>query len=456
MNSPDPQLMKRFHTEDVYKQKLAGGLPFGLAPLMGAMNVARNQSDDDEESELQAQAYEMSERMRAARALMMQPINEKLQHTHAPLILAARRTHGMVSGEDVPVGMDEGMIRMASVAGRVFAHVDLNAVDFDKEAGIGGLVGGVAKGIGGVAKGAVGGLYRGGAAIGRGVGSLGTGIANRAKGLVGGIKSAPGSIGQKMTNLGSRVENWGKSLGNRLETGVKSLPPPSATAKLPTAPIQAANGQMLPAPTKLPPMKGSVQAPPAAPAGAPGPHAYRSPPAPAATGTVGKAPPKPDVSTEPTGGQTQAPQPPPAAQSAGALQGPPPRANPPIPGATLPPPPPRGQAVPPAQPVVQPAPATAQSPTASTGTQTPAGTVEGPQKPGWLEKNWQQSGLADGGWKTKLPMLAAGGLGLYGMYQGAKALKNYADKEPEPYAYGAGAPQPASGVNQYGYADRTM
>jgi len=58
----------------------------------------------------------------------------------------------MLSGQDVPLGMDEGMVRLAEAIGRELAYVDLD--DMNKEAGIGSTAGNLFKSVGGsIAKG---------------------------------------------------------------------------------------------------------------------------------------------------------------------------------------------------------------------------------------------------------------------------------------------------------------
>jgi hypothetical protein len=72
------------------------------------------------------------------------------------------------------------------------------------------------------------------------------------------------------------------------------------------------------------------------------------------------------------------------------------------------------------------------------------------------QKAWQGSGLADGKWQTKLPMLAGVGLAGVGAVKGTQALLNFASKEHNhPATYGAGV-GPAGGVNEYGQPDRSV
>jgi hypothetical protein len=69
-----------------------------------------------------------------------------------------------------------------------------------------------------------------------------------------------------------------------------------------------------------------------------------------------------------------------------------------------------------------------------------------------IKKHWGllKDDLGNGQWKAKIPMLAAGALGAYGLYRGAKGVMNYMGREAETPVYNQGGAIPAYGVNQYG------
>lgn len=414
MKTPDPYLMEKFGTESIYRQKLAGGLPHGLNLMAADWNVGRGQADEDERTEHRRQAQLLNTQLRQARALLMAPVEEKLRHTHAPVILAARVPRGgwgpdLDAGSEgldhylgspapvsrVPVGMDEGMVRLASVAGRVFAHVDLNAVeyDFDKEAGIVGTLATAASNIGSGAKKGISNMVtrlgnrtadmgiRAQDAVARGIHKVDSGITNTLMKTTDSLSNFAGRVKQAPGNLKSRVENWSQNVGKRLESAGAGVKPP-------------------------PPVKPTVA--PAAKAPAPqNQAAYRQPAVPTPQGNAGAAPPaKAGVSAGSSGGQAQGPRNPPAAQQA--------------------------------------------QPSAPKGAVQPAG-ADGKPQGGW----WGRTGLSNGAWNWKIPALVAGGLGAYGLYRGAKALSGMMTHEHSPDQYNEGGPMPAFGVNQFGVADRS-
>lgn len=125
MNTPHSDLMKRYGTEDVFLAKTAGAVPLLERLGMGILNyglAASNKKDDENqriENELRYEAIREHELAR------MQPATDNLRHTRAPMMLPA--------GSDVPVGFDEGMVRLAFVAA-------LAGGDMAKEGGIGDFV----------------------------------------------------------------------------------------------------------------------------------------------------------------------------------------------------------------------------------------------------------------------------------------------------------------------------
>lgn len=144
MNTPNPALMSLYHTEHVYEEKLAD-FPSLLARISWGIHRADNSVERSNEVERQKQeAEELTEAIREVESLRMEQPRRTMRHTRAPAILPS----SMASM--VPVGFDEGMVRMASIA----SDVGTTLAGLEKEAGIGSLAQAVTKG----AKGIVGGL----------------------------------------------------------------------------------------------------------------------------------------------------------------------------------------------------------------------------------------------------------------------------------------------------------
>lgn len=122
MNTPVPELMKQYGTEDVFLSKTADAVPL-LARLGASILNYKLVANNDEKAREQRLEDELRyEAVREHELAKMRPATENLRHTHAPMFLPA--------GSDVPVGYDEGMVRLASIATGVGA-------DMAKEAGLG-------------------------------------------------------------------------------------------------------------------------------------------------------------------------------------------------------------------------------------------------------------------------------------------------------------------------------
>ncbi len=303
---------------------------------IGLMEANSSLDTRRREEELAAHAHRMNNAIRMLEDRVMGSTRENTRHTRMPMLLMAlqqahRQEGGQgfgvpmqgappgISGEDVPLGMDEGMVRMASAIGQ-----DLALYSLDKEAGIGQVMGNMAKSL----KPAAAGL---GASLSKGLSSAGTGISNAAQGLKGMVMPKLQPIG-KLQGAVQGVSNTAQQAKGALK-----------------APIQAA--------PKLAP----------------------APPAPAVTANK-----------------------------------------------------------------TAPVPAVQSSNTAATE----------PTFADKAQKAWAQSGLANGGYKTKLPLLAGGLLAVGGLYAGAKKGFEVLGREKEPDQYNSGGAIPAHGVNQYGVPDR--
>lgn len=371
---PDLRLLRAFGNESVLLEKVAGAESLAARFAVGLMEANRSLDTRRREEELRAHAARMNMAFRMLEDRAMQPVREGAAHTRMPLILMAlsanRGRGGMgigaplpgvpreLLGEDVPLGMDEGMVRMASAIGQ-----DLAGYAFDKEAGIGQVLGNLGKGLGTGLKSSVGGFGANSRFLGAAK-SMGVSPVQKPGALGQAFSSAKGSLKANLTS------------GGRLQAkfdAVSPKPPP-----LPNQPLtrgsfrQGATTRML---------------------------------------NEGKAIDAARVTNPTAVGQS-------------------PYRNPVTPGA------PKGQVAP-----------------VGGGTSTPTG---GGEDGGFdLQKAWERTGLSNGAWKTKLPMLAAGAIGAYGLYAGAKKGLEVLGREPEPARYNEGGAIPAYGVNQYGVPDRS-
>jgi hypothetical protein len=82
-----------------------------------------------------------------------------------------------------------------------------------------------------------------------------------------------------------------------------------------------------------------------------------------------------------------------------------------------------------------------------------AGAAEaGPGLSEGAKKLWDRTGLSNGRYKYKLPILATGAVATLGAMYGAKKVFNWLGSESAPPSYANSAPQVAPGNNEYGYA----
>lgn len=143
MTSPNEALMDAYGTRELFEEKLAEMSPWVPRVIggLGALALLAGMQHNRKESVQQQQ--DVSELGRQLELAKMQRANEGLRHTTPAFIIPP--------GYDVPVGLDQGMVRMASALG----------ADLAKEAGIGGMLSGLTKNLQGASqavKGWVGGL----------------------------------------------------------------------------------------------------------------------------------------------------------------------------------------------------------------------------------------------------------------------------------------------------------
>lgn len=162
MSSPNLTLMQRYGTSSVYLEKLSGRIPLASRLALNAAGYLVNSEIRDSEESQILEAARMNAAFREFEEARMLKARERVAHTRAPFLLSPTRSPGMLSGSDVPVGMDEGMVRLAHVMGRTLAHVDIDQIT--KEAGIGTVLtsaaGATSKALSNVSKGFTSGLKR--------------------------------------------------------------------------------------------------------------------------------------------------------------------------------------------------------------------------------------------------------------------------------------------------------
>ena len=124
MKQCNQMLATCYGTEHVFS-KTAGEVPTAVERLiMGLLNFTLAKKNQDLDERARVEDVLRHEAARELEHAQMQQATSSLQHTHAPRLLPA--------GSDLPVGWDEGMVRLASIAASVGA-------DLAKEAGIGDL-----------------------------------------------------------------------------------------------------------------------------------------------------------------------------------------------------------------------------------------------------------------------------------------------------------------------------
>lgn len=169
MNAPNAELMRRYGTESDFLEKEAGLSPFARRMLAALVMSRLSQAAGRELDDTQQQAMAMND---AFQRLQMQKLNPSIQGVRysSPPLFAEGGAFGGVP-YPVPLGMDAGMVRVASAVGAELARLD-------KEAGImGSLAGAVAAGPKPLAKGLFG---------------LGNALKAPVRGAAAALSSAPG------------------------------------------------------------------------------------------------------------------------------------------------------------------------------------------------------------------------------------------------------------------------
>lgn len=429
-----------------------------VANALAVMALRVQRSRETMAQEEQARAFnrkfegEMSNRSR--------PVRRNAEHTRMPFILMAGRpdnggdigfagggggmgasaTQGMprsLQGSDVPLGYDEGMVRMASAIGSDLALMHEKNAAFLGFANKGGALSGLAA----------------------------KRVAKIPKLTMPKMPTAPHvptphvppGVGAPKTSVGSPPS---------MSAGVAAQPPGGrkvspawranqlngAGGLQNVSPVGAHNSNGYHGNTRIRRFAGEIANPQPAAAQSAGlskpPVAATATPRPITAGTP--APQQGGMGTWNKPPATATPKPVQPQQPAGQ----PYRA--PAPAAATPPPAPPPQAPPPAAP----APPNQVMAGSAEANARPGATADNAVKETWEDKlrthvDRAKKDLGNGQWKGKGLALAGMAAGTYGAYRGAKALGNFMAKEPAHHASNEGGAIPAYGVNQYGVADRS-
>lgn len=109
MNLPNLSLMRQYGNSDVFFKKTAGLMSSFAEKVTGSVFSGHMIHDAHLQMDHQKmEAHQMNEQIRLVEDRIMGPSEQNLRHTQAPLFVQA--------GSDVPVGWDEGMVRLASIA----------------------------------------------------------------------------------------------------------------------------------------------------------------------------------------------------------------------------------------------------------------------------------------------------------------------------------------------------
>lgn len=153
MTGPDPKLTELYGNEDIYRAKLAG-LPAVLGLLWSLHDLGEKTGRSFREEDQALQAAAMNRRLALLEARKMAPLIESVRHSRVPRMLSADvEMEDMpgpyaemiappgprqLRGSEIPLGMDEGMVRMASAMQKTAALMARRDVALIKEALSGG------------------------------------------------------------------------------------------------------------------------------------------------------------------------------------------------------------------------------------------------------------------------------------------------------------------------------
>jgi hypothetical protein len=121
MKTPNVSLMREYGTYANFQEKTANVAPiaYRIAEIALGRGILANHIQGSEHSARHTmQAEQMNLAFRMMELAKMEHAIDNANHTNHPIILPGGY------GEDMPLGMTEGMIRMASVAGEKLANTD--------------------------------------------------------------------------------------------------------------------------------------------------------------------------------------------------------------------------------------------------------------------------------------------------------------------------------------------
>jgi hypothetical protein len=108
MKLPNLALMQHYGTAGVFQEKTAGASPFASRVAAAVFTGGMIGAAQHGMALQQMEAHQLNEQFRLIEQRNMAPALENLRHTRAPMFVPA--------GSDLPVGWDEGMVRLASIA----------------------------------------------------------------------------------------------------------------------------------------------------------------------------------------------------------------------------------------------------------------------------------------------------------------------------------------------------
>jgi len=128
MTRPNEELMRHYGTDVDFQEKEAGISPFAQRLLFAMLAMRMAQHVGGEMSEQRQQAIAMNDAFRALQLQQMASTIGNAQHAQAPVFAPPGADLGYLP-YPVPIGMDAGMVRVASALGAELAQME-------KEAGI--------------------------------------------------------------------------------------------------------------------------------------------------------------------------------------------------------------------------------------------------------------------------------------------------------------------------------
>lgn len=219
MTQPNALLMRHYGTESDFLQKEAGLSPFARRMLMAmiASKLQRGISNDLDEAQQQAAAF--NKEFVRLQIQKLGPSIDSVHHTNPPIFASSGGDIGAMPYQ-VPIGMDMGMVRVASALGAELAHMDKKAGIFSSLAAT-PVVQGAAKRIGGAF----------GRIAARPAGAVGSAVSGAVSKAVAPVKALAASpVGQAVGQVGSAVGTGARSVGADALRSAKGIGRGVATA----------------------------------------------------------------------------------------------------------------------------------------------------------------------------------------------------------------------------------